>query len=1039
MFRKLKPVGLLLLLGFFAAPGATIASSNISVTMSQQNGSVSGVVLSENEPVIGATVIVQGTSKGSITDIDGKYSLTGLSTGDVLEVSFLGYTTQTVTYNGQSTLNVELVASAQQIDDVVVVGYGTMRKSDVTGSIAVAKGDEMIKAQSFSAIDNLRGKAAGVNIFSNSGQPGGGSRVIIRGISTINASSDPLYIVDGVAMEDFKYLNPNDIESIEVLKDASSAAIYGARGANGVILVTTKRGGKQDGVRVSYSGSVSVSTAASEMDVMTSDEWVDAFMIGLENENKYVFNTDGSHKYNWNLDKSYWFDDERFFDSEGNPIYDTNWQDEATRTAISHNHQLSIQQAAGKSSIGAFLNYTDQQGIMLNTYEKRVNAKMTYDAKPKDWLSTGVNMSVNHTWGRSTSEDGGGQDARRTMIEMLPWLPVQVDGDYTTSAVPQFSNWQPGFEGMSNPVMLLEGQTKMNYRTQVFGNASLTFHLAEGLDLKTQLGIDMHNREYKEYSGTELANISAPGGRAIFNNTSTVYWQEETYLTYNKNWGKHRLNAMAGLSWQARQYNYNGIQTEGFSDDFFQWYNMGAGTNPSSPSSSYNDWAMNSYFLRAAYSFDNKYMATVTTRVDGSSKFGPNSKYAFFPSLGLGWNISEEQFLKDASKIDLLKLHASYGITGNSEIGTYQSLSRVTSGTLLQGDNRVPYTYISTMANPDLEWEKTSQLDAGVNLIMFGNRLNIDVSAYYKLTSDLLLSRPVPHSSGFSSVYDNIGEVSNRGVDVMISTKNITTEDFSWNTTLNFNYNKNRIEALGTNDEDIEPGPWWVSGSQTILRVGESLGAFYGYDREGIWQEHEAAEAAAAGSYVGRPKRSAEKQILGKGTPDFTGSFINEFRYKQFDFTLDMQFVLGVDIMEQYNHSVYDRFGITNGLSSILYDAYDPVNNPNTMQQAIFLTNSGHAGQNTELDSEWIADGSYLRANLIQIGYTLPQSLCEKWGLSYLRAYVGVNNAFVIDSSGFSGYDPEGSSQGSNQWGQNMFFFQYPKPRTVTLGASLTF
>lgn len=1003
--------------------------AEIAVEESQQSRSLTGLVTDGSNPIIGATVLIQGTTTGSITDHEGKFSINGLKQGDVIEVSYMGYTTQSIPYGGQAVLDVVLEADAQQIDEVVVVGYGTMRKSDVTGSISVAKGEDMLKTQSFSALDNLRGKASGVNIFSNSGQPGGGVRVVIRGVSTINASSDPLYVVDGVAMANFEYMNPNDIESIEVLKDASAAAIYGARGANGVILVTTKRGTKDGKINVSYTGSLSVSTMSRYMDLLDADQWCEAWMTGLANENKY-------YGYDWNLDQSYWFDDKNLFDSDGNPLYDTDWQKECTRTAISHNHQFNVQQGNEKSQVGAFLNYTDQQGVMNNSYQKRFSGKLTYDAKPKDWLSTAINLTVNHVWGNSVSETAGAKPARRAMIEAMPWLPVQLDGEYTDTTTPNLSNIS-GYETLSNPVNILENQKLMKFRTQIFGNAALTFHLADGLDLKTQIGIDKHDIEDKQYSSINLINLSSPNGYAVFANTNSVFWQEETYLTYNKTWGKSRLNAMAGLSWQEYEYNYNYQYTAGFSDDFFQWYNMGAGTIPSAPTSSYSRWGMNSYFLRAAYSYDNKYMATVTARVDGSSKFGANNKYAFFPSLGLGWNISEEDFMEDASNIDMLKLHTSYGITGNSEIDAYSSLATVTSSTTLHDDSYASTSYISSLANTDLEWEKTHQFDIGVNLIMFNNRVNIDASYYYKLTKDLLLSCPVPHYSGYSSVMKNIGEVSNRGLDLMINTTNIDHKDFGWNTTFNLNYNKNRVESLGENDEDILPGPNFVDGSNTIIRVGESLSSFYGYERTGIWTEEEADEAAAAGSYVGRPKRSSEKGVIGNGLPDFTGSFINNFRYKSFDLTLDFQFVFGVEALQQHNHSTYDRFGLSNGLASILYDAYDGTNS-GTMQQAVFIANTGHAGQDTTVDSSWVCNGAYLRANLIQLGYNLPRSVCDRWGISNLRVYAGVNNAFVICSSDFSGYDPEGSSS-TSMWGQNISFYQYPKPRVYTMGVNLTF
>lgn len=710
---------------------------------------------------------------------------------------------------------------------MVVVGYGTMRKSDVTGSIATAKGDELTKQQNFSALDNLRGKVSGVNIFSNSSQPGAYSnRVIIRGMATINSSSDPLYVVDGVVMENFDLVNPNDIESMEVLKDASAAAIYGARGANGVIMVTTKRGKTDgEGVSVSYQGSVSVSSMARKMNTLNAQQWCDAFMIGLENENKY-------QGTNWSLDRRDWFNDPVYFDADGNPLYDTDWQDEATRNAVSHNHQINIQQAGKNSSMGAFLNFTDQQGIVNNTYNKRLNAKVAYDANPLKWLSTSVNLLVNHTWGRYTPEDTGGQDARRTMIEMLPWLPVYEPntGNYTTSTSSTINDVL-GFEGMSNPVFILNEQKRMKYNTQIFGNAALTFHLMEGLDLKTQFGMDHHNIDYRGYSSKELNNISMPNGWAEYTNEQTMYWQEETYLTYNKVLDKHRINAMAGLSWQERTYRRNKSYTEGFFDDFYQDNNMAIGTLPSVPESEWTRWAMNSYFLRFAYTYNDRYSATVTGRVDGSSKFGENNKYAFFPSAGLAWNVSQEDFLKDNKVISTLKLHTSYGLTGNSEIDPYYSLGRVTAETTLANGQRVPSLYVGNMSNPDLKWEKTGQFDVGFNLGLFQNRLNFDVAYYNKKTTDLLLDCPIPHSTGFSTIFKNVGSVRNQGLDIMVNGTPIQGE-FTWNSTLNLNFNKNKILHLGDTDADIYQDDW-VNGG-TILRVGESMGSFYGVVREGV-------------------------------------------------------------------------------------------------------------------------------------------------------------------------------------------------------------
>ncbi len=997
-----------------------------------QQHTITGVVTSgtDQTPLPGVSVIVKGTQNGVTTNEQGQYTIEA-EVGDILVYSFIGYTSTEQTVGSQLQLNVVLHEDTQDLEEVVVVGYGTMRKSDVTGSISIAKGEDMIKAQNFSALDNLRGKAAGVNIFSNSSQPGAyANRVVIRGTATINSSSNPLYVVDGVVMEDFQLINPNDIERIEVLKDASSAAIYGARGANGVILVTTKRGSKDGRKLVSYQGSVGFSSPQRLMNVLDANQWVEAFMTGLENENTYQGKS-------WSLDKTDWFNDPTYFDGNGNPLYNTNWQEEATRTAVTHNHQLNIQQGDEKSSTGAFLNYTDQQGIVNNTFSKRINGKLAYDSKPLDWLSTSVNLLVNHSWGRYTPEDGGGQDARRTMIEMLPWLPIyQPDGQYTSSSSSSITDVL-GFEGMSNPVAILDKQKRMRYNTQIFGNAALTFHLADGLDLKTQFGVDAHRKDYKGYSSIILNNISRPNGWAEIQHTNTFYWQEETYLTYNKLFDKHRINAMAGLSWQERTYGYDASRTEGFLDDYYEWNSMGVGSIPSPPSSNWNQWQMNSYFLRAAYSYDDRYSLTLTGRYDGSSKFGANNKYAFFPSAGLAWNVSNESFMQDNTWVSNLKLHTSYGLTGNSEIDPYASLANVEAGTYLLDGNRTPYSYVSSMSNPDLKWEKTGTYDVGVELGILQNKLNFDVSYYNRTTTDLLLAAPLPNSTGFSSVMKNIGSVRNQGLDMMVTANPLNTNDFNWNITLNANFNKNEVLKLGENNEDI-PQNSWVGGPNSIIRVGENLNSFYGYERYGVYtvEDYEAGDATLA--QVGRAKRSTTQQILGKGMPDWTGSFINTFNYKNIDLTVDLQFVYGVETMQQFFHSTYDRFGITNGLETILTDAYNG-SNPNTMQQAIYLTNSGHAGQDTNVDSQWVTDGSYLRFNVLQLGYTFESSLCKRLGISALRVYANANNPWLITSKEFQGYDPEGTSLGdSNKFGQNMVFFSYPRAKSFMLGMNIT-
>ena len=1024
-------------------------------SVQQQKKVIITVVDDKNEPVVGASIMMVSSQTGAITDVNGQCDISAAQ-GDEIRVSSIGYVTQTLKLGKGASQRIVLLEDKQLLDEVVVVGYGTMRKSDLTGSSSTTKGSEILKVQGFNALEGLKGKAAGVNIFNNTGQPGGEMRVIIRGISTINASSSPLYIVDGVAMTDFQFLNPNDIESIEVLKDASSAAIYGARGANGVIMVTTKRGNAGKGVHVKYDGSLSVSSMARKMDVMNASEWMSAFKQGLENANQF-------QGMNFDTDLSKIFTDSRYFDSNGNPLYDTDWQEECSRVAVSHNHELSIQRSGDNgSSVGAFLNFTDQQGVLRNTYYKRVNAKLAYDDNPTKWLSTGINLLVNHSWGNHTSDNPYGQGALRTMIEQLPWLPVQLNGEYiqnnminTTGILKDKNNPNSGYqtfspEGVANPVELLERVQVIQYKTQIFGNAALTFHLAKGLDLRTQLGIDYHNNRSKGYTPFQphqLIDQGASQGSASAGNSNSLYWQEETYLTYVNDFGKHRINAMAGASWQARKYDYFGGSDNTFTDDYYGYYNLGSGTLKPSVGSDYDKWAMNSYFLRLAYNYNNTYMATVTGRYDGSSKFGKNNKYAFFPSVGLGWLASNESFMKDIEAISKLKLHTSFGMTGNSEIGTYRSLATVSQSTTILGGKMVTVSYLDNMPNANLKWEKTAQWDLGFELGLFKNRLNFDISYYHKYTSDLLLNRPVPESTGYSSIMDNIGAVSNHGFDILVTAYPIQTKDFQWTSTLNLGFNKNKVEKL---DEGASVDP--VSGKRQILtdgfvgydmliREGEALSTFYGYKRAGIYDGHPEnwdATTMNIPSIVGEKVTYKQRQILGNGLPDWTGSFINTFNYKNFDLTLDLQFSMGADIMQEYYHSTLARF-LTNGIDRLYEEAWHPTLNPNGVEQALRLNNFG-MGANNQADSDWICDGSYLRFNLLQLGYTFDSAACRSLGITALRVYANLNNFWLLCSDDYKGYDPDNSTRlGSNNWGANRQFFSYPRPKTFSFGVNVTF
>ena len=1059
-----------------AAMAAPAPAGTVDEVMAVQQGKkVTGVVIDgTGEPVIGANVVVKGTTNGTITDFDGNYTIEGVPADGVLVISYIGYLSQEIPVGNQSAINVTLKEDTQTLDEVVVVGYGTMRKSDVTGSISTAKGEEMLKAQNFSALDNLRGKAAGVNIFSNSSQPGAYSnRVVIRGIATINSSSNPLYVVDGVVMENFDLVNPNDIESMEVLKDASAAAIYGARGANGVIMVTTKRGKKDgEGVAISYQGSVSVSSIARKMDLLNAQEWTDTFMKGLENENKWL----GT---NWSLNRTDWFTDRNYFDANGNPIYDTDWQDEATRTAVSHNHQLNIQQAGKNSSMGAFLNYTDQQGIMLNTYNKRLNAKMAYDADPTKWLSTSVNVLVNHTWGRYTPEDGGGQEARRTMIEMLPWLPVYEPGTnkYTTSTSPSLSGFN--LEGMSNPVFILNDQRRMKYNTQIFGNAALTFHLAEGLDLKTQFGLDSHNITYRGYSSVGLNNISMPNGWAEYENWNTLYWQEETYLTYNKVLGDHRINAMAGLSWQERKYDYSRMYTENFTSDFFEDFNMDAGTKPDAPKTYWERWAMNSYFLRFAYTFKDRYSATITGRYDGSSKFPKESRYGFFPSVSAGWNIAQEKFMESTQNwLGSLKLRASYGMIGNQNVPAYSFIPTMAvnnkyNGWISNGNYVTAITSIPSLVSRNFTWEKVGTLDIGIDFSMFSNRFTGTFDWYQRNTNGMLAPGvQLPAVVGADAPYQNTADMRTRGWELSFNWRDQIGK-VSYRVGFNLSDSKSKIVKYDSNSSYIlssQKTNALTGGTYTFWEFykGKELGEIWGYETDGYYTVDDFVDTSSwklkdgvpsIDGYNPRPgdvkfknlmddergtnmissgnntlNNPGDRKVIGNETPRYLYGINLGLNYKGFDLSAFLQGTGKRDkwIANTLTFPLYSDFKFI-PLYKGLGDYWQPVDaangdytavNPNAEFPRIY-GNYGNQGSNYRQSDKYLSDASYLRIKNVTLSYTFPKAWITKISLSQLRAFVSVENLATLSSLP-KGIDPE-----TLKW-------DYPAFRTVSFGLNLT-
>jgi TonB-linked SusC/RagA family outer membrane protein len=1009
-------------------------------------GQARGVVQNNNnEPLPGVSVIIKNqTTKftaGTDTDSSGVFTFSGIPAGGSYQftITAVGFEAQTLTgqtvRNGETlTLNVSLASSAASLDQVVVIGYGVQRKSDLTGSVGSVRSEALQERPVASLNQALAGRITGANVSINSGRPGGRANIRIRGNTSVSVTNNPLYVIDGVILNvtnlangstPIDYLNPNDIESIEVLKDASATAIYGARGANGVIMVTTKRGSQKGGM-VNYDTDWSIGVLARKMDLLNSREFLMVEDIAYANAAKYdpVGWAGGKYK-----DPKLKRTDPRLFDPGGNPLYDTDWQEEATQKALTQNHQLAFSGGNAKDNFGLYLGYRNEEGLIRESWLKRYAARFVFDSQVKDWLKVGGTLSYNDQNESQIDPLGaGGIIAMRQVLEALPIIPVKYpDGKWAGNED------YPGMEGGGNPLNILQDR-KYYVKTQtMLGNVYTNINLAPGLELRTTLGTNIINQRIDYYGGRTLNYISRnQGGDASVNNARHNSWQFENYLTYNKKVGRiHSVNGLLGLSWQHVDQFTSQAQSQRFQDDYFLFNNLGAGANPIAPSSSTSAYGLNSYFGRINYRLKEKYLVTFTGRADGSSKFGSENRYAFFPSAALAWRASEEDFIQNIPAISNLKVRASYGVTGNSEITAYQALAGLGNYSVIFNETRNVGIGISRLANPDLRWEKTHQLDAGIELGLFNNRVTLEMDVYRKLTTDMLLSAPVPSTSGFTTVTRNIGSMENRGFEFAINTVNVNTPDFSWNTTFNISLNRNKVIAL-TGGADIFSG-------FTVIREKQPVGSFFGYVHLGTWESDKESEAA---KYLKKPGdvkyqdvnmdgqiNQLDRVIIGKGIPDGFGTLLNSFRYKNFDLTIDLQYMYGNDILFRTKHSTEDRQGIANSLRTVL-NAWTPTNQKTNIAQLRPVS----AGYNTNEDSDRIQDGSFIRGRNLVLAYRFSPAMAERLHLNRLRVYASAQNFFLATK--YVGYDPEASTTG-NPFDQGVVLYDYPKPRVFMVGVNI--
>jgi TonB-linked SusC/RagA family outer membrane protein len=993
----------------------------------------------DGSPLPGVTVAVKGTQGGTQTDVNGVYTINITDANATLVFTYIGYTSQEVSAAGKTTVDVKLAGETRAIDEVVVIGYGTARKSDLTGAISSVKSERLNDRPVPNVSQALQGKAAGVEVSVNSNAPGAPAKVRIRGIGSIATRTDPTYVVDGVIGVDINTINPNDIASIEVQKDATSTAIYGVRGANGVIIVTTKRGRTDGTTSINYEANGNISENYRHMPTLNARQFIDVYNQAFANGAKF----DPTNAVQVPPKALNYANYPLLFDTNNNPLYDTNWEKETWKPAFSQNHQLNVQGGNEKSQYSLSLGYLNQNGLAPTSNFKRYSAKMTMDNQVKKWLRIGGNVNVVWSRQRNVTGDNGSLNVPRSVIESAPIIPIRYpDGTWAGS----FDI--AGQEGIPNPIHIANERYTLNNTSQALGNIYFSFKISNELEFKTDFSGYLNSRKNNAYSGQTLQHLSADqGGVANINAYADTYWQSENYLTWTKTINPdNRFTALLGFSLNKLNTERVRAETQNFISDFFTYTNLSSGSLRSASESDNQASQLNSVFGRFSYTLQDKYLFTATGRVDGSSRFGPNNKYAFFPSAGFGWRLSQEEFLKDNSTISNLKIRVSAGVTGNQEFANYRSLAQFSTSQTPQNGAAVISLRPGYLGNPDLKWEKTTQYDAGLELGLFAGRINLDFDYYNRTTNDLLLQTPIPWSAGLTTanVYQNVGSVRNSGVELTLNTTNIRTTNFQWTTSFLVTANKNKVLKLNNGNADIFPGPNFL-GQNYILRVGAPIGSFYGQTRLGTYGDSPAETALAASrgfkpgdrKYLYDANGSPNLSIIGNAYPKWTGNFNSSITYKSWDFSFDIRFVQGVNTAANFKHAAEDRQTIANSLSTVL-NGWTPTNQNTMISQ---VRNYKYA-QDSKFDTWWVEDGSFIRGQNFILGYAFNEGVTKKLNVSRLRVYAGVQNLFIITK--YTGYDPEvdtyNSGFGSNDnLSQGLDFYSVPRPRIWNLGVQVGF
>lgn len=990
-----------------------------SAAQEKNRKKITGVVRDQKgEPIIGANVFEKGTTNGTVTDIDGKYSLE-VSMGSLLQISYIGYDSKEIKVGNSDVVNILLTEDTETLDEVVVIGYGTVKKSDLTGAVGSVQMKDVSQVGITSADRALQGQIAGVQVNARTGQPGESMMIRVRGSNSLAGGNEPLYVIDGMPVEKMNSdINPEDILSMEVLKDASSTAIYGSRGANGVVLITTKRGSTGEAT-VDYNGYIGISMLRKKLDLLEKDDYIAMVNEVSQNDgNGIVITTD-----------------------QAALLPNNDWQDLVYQTALTHSHQVSVSGGTDKTKLYSSLNYMNQEGIIKGSNYNRFAIRVNGDQKLAENLS--LSASVAYSYGTQNSAnsnaDGGGAIAYTAMV-MPPTSEVKdADGNYTTfTGTP----W-----GGTNPVGMSELYKNQVVNSRLLANMALNYEMLEGLTFRVNAGAEVNTASTDRYIPIGLSAGGKLDGDALKTKSSYYTIINENILTYDKKFNRnHALNLMGGITFQTYQYDELQGSGTGFLRDVYETNNLGAASNPGVPASGFNDYRMVSFLGRVNYNLMERYLFTATARYDGSSKFSKNHKFAFFPSAALAWRISEEDFMKDVDWLSNFKLRTSVGQTGNQSISPYQTFAQLGTSSPIFGNGKDVGFVLSSMANDDLKWETTTQTDLGIDLGFFNNRLNISFDYYWKQTCDLLYNATLPPSSGYTSMLRNLGRIDNKGFEIAINTVNMKGK-VNWTTNLNITSNKSIVKDLGTDvygnkiqqiDAPVSGGNWFP------LFVGKAPFQLYGYEIEGIYQTDEEARlngeaTKKAGDYRYKDTdgkagiTTGDKTIIANTQPKFTFGLTNVINWNNFEFSFLVIGSVGGDIVNEFNKSITNIGGTWNIRKDVWENHWTP-ENPNAKYARASASTKDYLAFG-DPNSLWVENGSYLRFKDIKLAYTLPTQLFSGPRKPNISVYVSGQNLITITS--YSHYDPEASwtSSAVNGWDRGV----YPSAKSFTLGLQVKF